>query len=68
MVQPDCDDNSPTDLPPARPMEPSDTAQQFQLVMAELRKTRDDMQQKFDTLQEELSAGRTMLPSVSSRS
>ena len=32
-------------------------AQQFQLVMAELRKTRDDMQQKFNTLQEEIAAG-----------
>ena len=57
MAQPDRDDNSPADPPPVRPTEPSDTAQQFQLVMAELRKTRDDMQQKFDMLQEEIAAG-----------
>ena len=57
MAQPDRDDNSPADPPPVRPTEPSDTAQQFQLVMAELRKTRDDMQQNFDMLQEEI-AGR----------
>ena len=57
MAQPDRDDNSPADPPPVRPTEPSDTAQQFQLVMAELRKTRDDMQHKFDTLQEEIAAG-----------
>ena len=50
MAQPDRDDNSPADPPPVRPTEPSDTAQQFQLVMAELRKTRDDMQQNFDML------------------
>ena len=57
MAQPDHDDNSPADPPPVRPTEPSDTAQQFQLVMAELRKTRDDMQHKFDMLQEEIAAG-----------
>ena len=57
MAQPNCDDNSPADPPPARPTEPSDMPQQFQPVMVELRKTRDDMQQKFDTLPEDIAAG-----------
>ena len=55
MAQPDY--NVPINLPPARPTEPSDATQQFQLVMAELWKTRDNMQQKLDTLQEEIMAG-----------
>ena len=56
MAQPDRNDNLPANPPPARPTEPSDMAQQFQLVMMELRKTRDDMQPKFNTLQEEITA------------
>ena len=55
MAQPN--DNLPIDLPLARPTDPSNVAQQFQLVMAELRKIRDDMQQKIDTLQEEIAVG-----------
>ena len=55
MAQPD--DNLPVDPPLAKPTDPSNAAQQFQLVMAELRKIRDDMQQKFDTLQEEIAVG-----------
>ena len=37
--------STPNDLP-------TDTAQQFLQLMEELKKTRDDMQQKFETLQE----------------
>jgi len=40
----------------------TDTTQKFQLLLEELRKTHDDMQQKFKTLHEEFMVGQKDAP------